>query len=161
MFDKSLAVDFSIRPTNLLAAMKDGAAVNQAALRQVKVYFPQLFDVTCFSHTIDNVGKHCEFRVLDKFSQYWASMFSHSPNIGLAWKIRTGTAMQSYCPTRWWSKWEMMKQVMDYYGDVEPFLRENDHLCPATKKHLIEIFSDPDDTADLELELIISRGMAL
>ena len=85
---KALAVDFCILPTNLLAAMKDGAAVNQAALRQVKFYFPQLFDVTCFSHTIDNVGKHFQFRVLDKFSQYWVSMFSHSPNVGLAWKTK-------------------------------------------------------------------------
>ena len=37
---QSLAVDFSIRLGALLAAMKDGAAVNQAALRQVsKVLF--------------------------------------------------------------------------------------------------------------------------
>ena len=34
------------------------------------VLFPQLLDVTCFSHTIDNVGKHFEFRVLDTFAQY-------------------------------------------------------------------------------------------
>ncbi|KAK3737632.1 hypothetical protein QZH41_006457 [Actinostola sp. cb2023] len=140
-------------PGALLAAMKDGASVNKAALQQVKFFFPQLLDVTCFSHTIDNVGKHFEFRVLDTFAQYWVSMFSHSAAVRLAWKTKTGTAMRSYSPTRWWSKWETMKQVLDYFGDVEPFLRENDQLVPATRVHLLEIFNSPADSKDLELEL--------
>ena len=118
---QSLAVEYSIRPGVLLAAMKDGAAVNHAALEQVKFFFPQLLDITCFSHTIDNVGKHFEFRVLDRFSQLWVSMFSHSAAVRLAWKTRTGTAMKTYSATRWWSKWEVMKQVLEYFGDVEPF----------------------------------------
>ena len=70
---QSFSVEYSIRPGVLLAAMKDGAAVNHAALEQVKFFFSQLLDVTCFSHTIDNVGKHFEFRVLDQFSQLWVS----------------------------------------------------------------------------------------
>ncbi|KAK3742871.1 hypothetical protein QZH41_007769 [Actinostola sp. cb2023] len=150
---QALAVDFSIQPGALLAAMKDGASVNKAALQQVKFFFPQLLDVTCFSHIIDNVGKHFEFRVLDTFAQYWVSMFSHSAAVRLAWKTKTGTAMRSYSPTRWWSKWETMKQVLDYFGDVEPFLMENDHLVPATRVHLLEIFNSPADSKDLELEL--------
>ncbi|KAK3729296.1 hypothetical protein QZH41_002214 [Actinostola sp. cb2023] len=143
----------SVIPGALLAAMKDVASVNKAALQQVKFFFPQLLDVTCFSHTIDNVGKHFEFRVLDTFAQYWVSMFSHSAAVRLAWKTKTGTAMRSYSPTRWWSKWETMKQVLDYFGDVEPFLRENDQLVPATRVHLLEIFNSPADSKDLELEL--------
>ena len=65
---QALAVEYAIQPSALLAAMKDGASVNQAALQQVRFFFPQLLDVTCFSHTIDNVGKHFEFRVLDTFA---------------------------------------------------------------------------------------------
>ena len=152
---QSLAVDFSICPGALLAAMKDGAAVNGAALQQVKFYFPQLLDVTCFSHTIDNVGKHFEFRVLDRFAHLWISMFSHSHAVGLAWKTKTGKAMSSYSATRWWSKWEVLKQVADYFADVEPFLRENGHIAPATRQHLVDIFDNPDDAADLELELAV------
>ena len=136
--------------------MKDGASVNKAALQQVKFFFPQLLDVTCFSHTIDNVGKHFEFRVLDTFAQYWVSMFSHSAAVRIAWKTKTGTAMRTYSPTRWWSKWEMMKHVLEYFGDVEPFLRENDQLVPATRVHLLEIFNSPADSKDLELELAAS-----
>ena len=47
----------------------------------------------------------------------------------------------------------MLKQVMEYFADVEPFLRENKHLAPATRRHLVEIFDNPNDAADLELEL--------
>ena len=133
--------------------MKDGAAVNEAAIRQIQFYFPQAFSVTCFSHTIDNVGKHFEFRVLDKFIMYWIAMFSNSPAVRLAWKDRTGKAMHSHSKTRWWSQFEIMKQVFEYYGDVEPFLRENDHLAPATRGHLLELFNNQNDAADLKLEL--------
>ena len=97
---KGLAADFAIRPDDLLAAMKDGTAVNQVILQQMRFYFPQLLDVNCFSHTIDNVGKHFEFHVLDTFARYWVSMFSHSPAVSLAWKARTGTTMRSFSPTR-------------------------------------------------------------
>ncbi len=34
--------------------------------------------------------------------------------------------MATYSETRWWSHWEVLKQVMLYYGDIEPFLVEND-----------------------------------
>ena len=43
--------------------------------------------------------------------------------------------------------------VLEYFADVEPFVRENDHLAPATRDHLMEIFNSPADSKDLELEL--------
>ena len=103
-------------------------------------------------HTIDNVGKHFEFRVPDTFAQYWVSLFWHSAAAHLAWKARTGTAMRTYSATRWWSKWEVMNLVLEYLADVEPSVRENDHLAPATRAHLMEIFNSPGDSKDLELE---------
>lgn len=48
-----------------------------------------------------------------------------------------------------------MKQVLEYFGDVEPFIRENenDHLAPATTGQLLDIFNDASDAKELELEL--------
>ena len=79
-------------------------------------------------------------------------MFSHRAAVHLAWKARAGTAMKTFSATRWWSKWEVMKQVVEYSGDVEPFLRESNHLVPATRQQLLDIFNDPSDVKDLELE---------
>ena len=63
--------------------------------------------------------------------------------------------MRTYSPTRCWSKWEVMNLVLEYFADVEPFVRENDHLAPATRAHLLEIFHSPGDSKDLELELAV------
>ena len=66
-------------------------------------FYPKLFDVVCFSHTIDNVGNHFEFKILDLFARYWISMFSHSYNARLVWRERTGQSIRTFSETRWWS----------------------------------------------------------
>ncbi|KAK3723054.1 hypothetical protein QZH41_000310 [Actinostola sp. cb2023] len=69
--------------------------------------------------------------------------------------------MKSHSNTRWWSKWEVLKQVADYFGDVLPFLEENVNLSPATRQHLLDIFENPQDLQDLRLELaaIVDAGI--
>ena len=78
-----LAVDYKFGSNMLIGGMRDGAAVNGAALRQLKFFFPNLMDSVCFSHTIDNVGGHFEFRILDSFTQHWIGLFAHSYNARL------------------------------------------------------------------------------
>ena len=148
-----LAVEYGMQPNHLLATMRDGASVNEAGLRQVMFFFPNILNVICFSHTIDNVGKHFEFSVLDTFSRCWNTMFSLSPAARLLWKTRTGTAMRLHSKTRWWSKWQVLNQVMEFFGDVEPFLREHDNLSPVCRASLLEIFDDPATARDLDIEL--------
>ena len=38
--------------------------MNKAALRQLKFFYADLFDVVCFSHTLDNTGSHFESQTL-------------------------------------------------------------------------------------------------
>ena len=54
----TLSVSYSINPTSLLATMHDRAAVNNVALRTLKVVYPALIDVGCFFHTLDLVGSN-------------------------------------------------------------------------------------------------------
>ena len=70
-----LAVDYHFGPTALIGGMRDGVSVNGAALRQLMFFYPKRFDVVCFSNTIDNVGNHFEFKILDLFARYWISIF--------------------------------------------------------------------------------------
>lgn len=145
-----LAVEYGMQPNHLLAAMRDG---HEARLCQVMFFFPNILNVISFSHTIDYVGKHFEFSVLDTFSRCSNTMFSLSPAARLSWKTRTGTAKQLHSKTRWWSIWEVLNQVMEFFGDVEPFLRDNDNLSPVCRASLLEIFDDPDTARDLDIEL--------
>lgn len=151
----NIAVKHNFGSNMVLAAMRDGASVNGAAIRQLLFFYPNIMDVVCFSHTIDNVGSHFVFRVLDIFFRYWVSLFAHSFNANLLWRERTGQAMKSHSKTRWWSKWEVLKLVSEYFGDVLPFLEENVDLSPVTRQHLLDIFEDPQDLQDLRLELAV------
>ena len=50
--------------------------------------------------------------------------------------------MSSYSATRWWSEWEVIKQVLVYFGDSEPFLIEDEDVGPALRPKLLAFFSD-------------------
>ena len=78
----------------------------------------------------------------------------------LLWKERTGQSYQGYSATRWWSKYEVMKQLMDLFGDVKPFLEEVT-VSPATVEKLLSVFRNPCEKKLLQVELaaIIDAGM--
>ena len=61
--------------------------------------------------------------------------------------------MGGYSPTRWWSKWELIYQLLLQFGDVKPFLEENEDLGPATQQKLLGILTDPQKYALLKIEL--------
>ena len=58
-----LAVDykFGLDVVIMMGTMRDGTSVNAAALGQLIFFSPKLFDVVCFSHTIDDVGSYFKF----------------------------------------------------------------------------------------------------
>ena len=148
-----LSVTYGIRPNTLLAAMRDGASVNNVAIRTLKIVYPLLIDVRCFSHTLDHVGSHFETPTLNDFITLWICLFSHSPKTRLLWRSKTGKGMSSYCTTRWWSKWEVIRDVMLYFGDIEPFLRENDDLAPNLRSKLLPFFDTPHVMSKLRVEI--------
>ena len=85
-----LTVEYGIQPNQLLAAIRDGALVNEAGLRQVKFFFPNILNVTCFSHTIDNAGKHFAFSVLDTFLGVGIQCFLFAQLLGYCGKQEMG-----------------------------------------------------------------------
>lgn len=117
--------------TFVLAAMRDGASVNGVAMGVVKVIYPYVMDVRCFSHTLDLVGNKFKTPLLASFCSYWISLFSHSPKTKMLWKNQTGKSMASYSKTQWWSKWEILHQIMIQFGDIEPFLTANTDIGPS------------------------------
>ena len=96
-----LSVKYSIPSQLLLAAMKDRAAVNEMAVRTLKIVYPNLLSVGCFSHTIDRVGEHFDTPNLSDFIRSWISLFSHSHKTRFQWLEQTEKSMATYSPTRW------------------------------------------------------------
>ena len=133
------------------------ASVNDVAMRIVKVIYPNLFDVGCFSHTLDLVGDHFHVPTLNEFGILWVSLFAHSPKVRMLWKDYTALSVPSYSPTRWWSRWEVYKQMMLQFGYLEDFLKNNSDVSPATRTKLLSFFADPSNL-QVELAAITDYG---
>ena len=151
-----------IASDNLLAAMRDRCSVNGVAMRTIKVVFPQVLDIGCFSHALDLTGRKFNTPNLDEFSKLWISLFAHSPKARIAWKTTTGLSIRTYSETRWWSRWEVIEQVHNVYGDIQGFLENND-MAPATKEKLLNLLRHPQKRVLLKVEIaaIVDAGRPL
>ena len=96
--------------------MRDQSTVNSTAVRIMKIAYPQLIDIGCFPHIIDHVGEHFVAPNLSEFVSNWISLFSHSPKTKMIWKEQTDRSMASYSATRWWSRWQVMEQLLVQFG---------------------------------------------
>ena len=148
-----LSVTLGIQSHLVLAAMRDRASVNNLAMRTVKVIYPNILDIGCFSHTLDIVGEKFNTPTLNTFSSLWISLFSHSPKSKALRKEQTGRAMGTLSKACWWSRWEILNQLSLQFGDVEPFLQNND-VGPAIRPKLLEILADTQKRNLLRTELV-------
>ena len=137
-----LSVEYGVTVERVLAAMHDRAASNRVAMRTIKVLYP----------TIDHVGDHFKAPILDTFIHLWISLFAHSPRTWCEWKELTGKAMALYSDTRWWNKWEVFHQVLLQFGDVLPFLQAHPEFSPVTTAKLVQLMTDPQKVAYLQLQ---------
>ena len=153
----ALCIEFGIRPNSLLAAMRDGASVNQAALNRIQFFVPKMLNIVCFFHTLVKGGSHLVTLTLQGFGNRWVRLF-HSYRAKLAWKDLTGRKLKSYSQTHWWSKWEVYKQLLEQFGDVTRFLQEaaTEKITPNIVRQLQDLLSDPESLVNLKLELAVT-----
>ena len=53
----------------------------------------------------------------------------------MIWKEQTDRSMASYSATRWWSRWEVMEQLLVQFGDVEKFLKNKNLGSPHIRSN--------------------------
>lgn len=136
----------------MLAAMRDGASVKEAAFNQMALIFPEMLNVVCFSHTFDNVGNHLDIPSILEFGNLWIRLVSHSHKPKLVWQTLTSRKPKSYSESCWWSKWEVFKQLLEQFGHVEQFLQEAevDRITPLIVPQLQAILADPEYLVNLK-----------
>ena len=137
--------EYGIRASALLAAMRDGASVNQAALNRIRFMFPELFNVVCFSHTLDNVGNHIVIPTLLEFGNLWIRLFSHSHKSKVSMERPNWTGPQNVQRNAVVVEVEVYKQLLEQFGDVSRFLQqaEADKIGPNIVSQLQAILSEP------------------
>lgn len=153
-----LSTELGIIASHVIAAMRDRAAVNNVAMRTVAIMYPTVMDIGCFSHTLDNGGSNFNFPTLSKFMKHWEALFKHSPKSRLQWCEQTGTTIMSYSPTRWWSRWECERQVLELWGDVLPFLSNNIDVAPKSREKLLQLVRMQSDKLQIELAVNFDVG---
>ena len=116
-------MSLGIESHKLLVVMYDRASVNGAAVRIVKVVYPNIVDIGCISHILDIVGD--KFRT-PNLNPLWNSLFSHSFKASAEWKQQTGRAMSVGTTT---SRWEIMEQMLQQFGDIESYLHQADFFA--------------------------------
>ena len=67
----------------------------------LKIIYPSVVDIGCFSYTIDHVGEHFNTPTLTDFVSSLIILFSCSPKCKLLWKSQTGRSMKTYSSTSW------------------------------------------------------------
>ena len=147
-----ISINYSISSDHLIAAMQDRASVNSVTIKTVKIVYPKIFDIGCFSYTIDRIGEHFNIPTLTELVTSWLSLFSHSVRAKFLWKRRTGQTLASYNATRWWSVWELTKQIMMQFGNIEPFLTENIDMEPSSRPKLLAILTNPEKLEHVKLK---------
>ena len=147
-----LSTNFGIGSNHLIAAMRDRASANNVAMKTLKIVYPSVLNVGCFSHTLDLVGK---LPNLTEFLNYWLLLFSHSVKCKFLWQEQTGRTMGTYSHTRWWSKWELVNQILVQFGDIKPFLLKNTDIGPSTRPKLLNFFEDSQKLKYLKIELAV------
>ena len=149
----TISTEFGISSSCVIAAARDRASVNDVvAMRTIGIIYSGLIDIGCFCHTLDHVGEHVNTQNLDSFFKAWVSLFSHSPKARLLWRTQTGLASPSYSSTRWWSKYEVLQQLHDAFGDAVTFL-SNEELPKVTVSKMTNILNNPVTCRKLKVEL--------
>ena len=111
-----LQVDYRISPGALVGANR--ASTNSVAMTTLRVLYPDILDVGCCTHTNDHVGERFSTPALSEFVTAWINLFSHSPKARLAWQTCTGRATKLYSKTGWWTRYEVIAQLLEMFGKI-------------------------------------------
>lgn len=93
--------------------------------------------------------------LFDELISAWISLFTHSYKTRALQPEQTGRAMKSFSATQWWSLWEVIDQVLEQFGNIDPFLMREDIRSPVTLFISSEAFSQIQAT--VARKCIISR----
>lgn len=141
-----------------IAYSRDSCATNGVAVDGLLLHTINAVNMLCFPHTLHNTGKHLQLPVLDQFMTPWLQLVANPGAAKLRWKAIIDGPVPSFSKVRWWSRWEIMKQVAENFGSVPGFLAslEADEIGDASTKKMLTIMNHHRDTLRLELAAVLS-----
>eukprot|EP00967_Tisochrysis_lutea_P134209 scaffold236692_cov41-Tisochrysis_lutea.AAC.2 len=132
--------------SNVVGISRDSCATNGVACRNLaSVMCPRAMQILCVSHTLQHTGEHFDLETLRS----------------LVWQELTGVAMKGYSHIRWWSRWEIMKQLATKFHHLEAFISrlEQRSIGDSTTRALRRVLDTKKE--QLQLELAAALDMEL
>eukprot|EP00967_Tisochrysis_lutea_P148894 scaffold285169_cov43-Tisochrysis_lutea.AAC.1 len=146
---------------SVVGISRDSCATNGVSCRQLKVCCPNAVDILCASHTLQHTGEHLVLATVEEFLTPWLTLTSHTRAAGLIWRDMMGQSMKGFSRTRWWSRWEVMKDLGTNFGQLEAFIARlrREGIGEATSQALHAIITTKGK--ELQLELALAMDMEI
>ena len=126
--------EFGIAPLDIIATSRDRAAYGHVAIEALKTFWSNSVDMECLPHTFSHVGQHMTHASLMEFHQGISYMWNTSWKARKLWEERLGQMPPRETANRWWSWWQMMRYVMERWGEMDGYLRDlrTNEFCKET-----------------------------
>ena len=141
-----------------VAYARDSCSTNGVAVTGLLPHSVNAVNMLCFPHTLHNTGKHLNLAVLDDFMTPWLQLVAQPGAAKLRWKAIVAGAVSSFSKVRWWSRWEIMRDIATNFGAVPQFIADldADEVGDATTEKLLDIITNRRSELELELAAVMS-----
>lgn len=138
-------------------ATRDGCAVNSVAMRTLCEMEPCLI---CISHSINNAGNLFEddFPVATHAINVWSGLVTRSGRIRSAFKTKSGAEALRKSNVRWYSWFEVGKQLLKYLPQILEVLEDESNCSDRLRPQLLKYITD--NRSELMLELAMLKEAA-
>eukprot|EP00967_Tisochrysis_lutea_P030330 scaffold35602_cov32-Tisochrysis_lutea.AAC.1 len=145
----------NLEPDWVVGITRDSCSTNGVACQKLLDLCPNAVDMLCVSHTLQHTGEHMELAVLEDFLTPWLTLISHTQIARTLWFDMMHVTMKGYSKIRRWSRWEVMKQLAENFGDLQRFVAKLEEcgIGDATTKAMARIIRTQGRQLQLELAL--------
>lgn len=147
--------------TNVVGSARDSCATNGAALRVIAPLFPAMLNVLCYSHMLQGTGTRFLLESMDEFVTPFLVLQS-MPICKSLWSEIVGTNMKGYSKIRWWSRWELMRDLAKAFGAcLDRFVHEllARDIGEESSRRMQAVLTNPAKRSAFELELAVVLDM--
>jgi hypothetical protein len=151
---QTLQTENKILGNNIHAVMRDGAAVNGAALKRLELSFSFCVFLICLSHSMNNIGSEIKKSCMAarSFIGCWAICTAHSNCARMKFKELTGVTVKRISKVRWFTFWEVGTQFYDYYASVVAVVNDGDDFAEESRESCRAYIGNDDSEKKLRLE---------
>lgn len=156
-----ISTNMKIPYENVVGSARDSCATNGAGLRVIQPFLPSMVNLLCYSHMLQGTASRFGFSAVDEFVTPFLVLQSMAIVKSL-WKQVVGTSMKGFSKIRWWSRWELLKDLAEAFGGkLDSFvcaLMDRD-IGDETTRKMNAVLANREKRDALQLELAVIMDM--